>query len=97
MRPGPQVERSTPKKSVSCVSVRVVLVMSEPIRLVFIGLLHLLFLLYVGHSRSHANFREVPEFGGFRISSARFTAESVAGCFRVTRFPERDGGQGNTV
>jgi hypothetical protein len=32
-------KRSTPKKSVSCVSVRVVLVMSEPIRLVFIGLL----------------------------------------------------------
>jgi len=32
-------KRSTPKKSVSCVSVRLVLVMSEPIRLVFIGLL----------------------------------------------------------
>ena len=30
---------STPKKSVSYVSVRVVLVMSEPVRIVFIGLL----------------------------------------------------------
>ena len=38
-------KRSTPKKSVSCVSVRVVLVMSEPIRLVFIGLLH--FVIFV--------------------------------------------------
>jgi hypothetical protein len=52
----PQVKRSTPKKSVSCVSVRVVLVMSEPIRVVFIGMLLLLFLLYVRDSRSHANF-----------------------------------------
>ena len=38
-------KRSTPKKSVSCVSVRVVLVMSEPIRLVFIGLLR--FVIFV--------------------------------------------------
>ena len=36
---------STPKKSVGCVSVRVVLVMSEPLRLVFIGVLRVFILV----------------------------------------------------
>jgi hypothetical protein len=66
----PQVKRSTPKKSVSCVSVRVVLVMSEPIRVVFIGVRPLLFLLCVRDSRSCANFQVVPVSGASRTSLA---------------------------
>ncbi len=45
-RKRPGGAESTPKKSVGCASVRVVLVMSEPLRLVFIGL-SLVFVLVV--------------------------------------------------
>ncbi|WP_409281292.1 hypothetical protein [Pseudomonas defluvii] len=75
----PPKSTSSPKKSVSCVSAVVVLVMPESLRLVFIGLSHFLLLLYQTYSRWRANFLKPNKINGLAILLKR-----LAG--RICRF-----------
>ncbi|WP_205948602.1 hypothetical protein, partial [Pseudomonas viridiflava] len=89
---------STPKKSVSYASVRVVLVVSEPVRIVFIGLLRVfLFLLYQRYSRTRASFTKPFKYGASGVSLHHVTFKWVVDCFRVTRLPRQDATEGNTL